>query len=231
MKNIKKSIVYILMIAINLYGCKKDDSSSPLTYGTMTDQDGNVYKTITINSKTWSVENLKTTKYRNGEPIPIVTNGATWAALSTGAYCWYNNDEAANKANYGALYNWFAISDSRNLAPTGWHVATNAEWTSLITFLGGENIAGGKMKETGTTHYTSPNTGATNESGFAALPSGYRSSGDGAFLMLGKSGFWWSSTAYDVNFAWTYAVGFDDAGCYRSNYDKPGGSSVRLVKD
>ncbi len=107
---------------------------------TVTDIDGNVYRTVKIGTQVWMAENLKTTKYRNGDPIANVTNGASWKALTTGAYCWYNND-AENKVTYGGLYNWFVVADSRKIAPTGWHVPTDAEWTVLTDFLGGLKVA------------------------------------------------------------------------------------------
>ena len=164
-----------------------------LTYGTVTDIDGNVYKTITIGTQTWMADNLKTTKYRNGDPIPNVTGTSNWATLATGAYCWYN-DDTTYKANFGALYNWFAVAGSRNIAPSGWHVPTDADWTTLITYLGGVTVAGDKMRETGTLHWLSPNTYATNSSGFTALPGGMRGY-DGIFEEFGRYGYWWSSTA------------------------------------
>ena len=201
-----------------------------LTYGTMTDIDGNVYKTITIGTQTWMAENLKTTKYRNGDLIPNVTDGTAWSALATGAYCWYNND-VANKATYGGLYNWFAVADTRNIAPTGWHVPTDAEWTTLTTFLGGESVAGGKLKEAGTSHWSSPNTGATNSSGFTALPGGYRLNNGGSFYDVGTNGNWWSSTAYGASNAWNRALNYYFAYAYRYYNNKQYGFSVRCVRD
>jgi uncharacterized protein (TIGR02145 family) len=196
-----------------------------LTYGTMTDVDGNVYKTITIGTQTWMAENLKTTRYRNGEPIPNVT--ATWAGLTTGAYCWFNNDATTYKATYGALYNWYAVADSRNIAPTGWHVPTDAEWTTLTTFLGGESVAGGKLKETGTSHWIVPNSGATNSSGFAALPGGshyYQNS-------VGVNGNWWSITVDDATFARGRGLDYYYTNVSFNGYDKKSGFSIRCVKD
>jgi len=141
--------------------------------GSVTDIDGNVYQTVKIGNQWWMMENLKVTSYRNGEAIPNVTDTTEWYNLTTGAYCYYDND-AYNTTIYGRLYNWYSINDSRSIAPTGWHVPTDEEWTTVINYLGGESVAGGKLKENGTTHWTSPNNGATNESGFSALPGGYR---------------------------------------------------------
>ena len=197
---------------------------------TVTDIDGNVYRTVKIGTQVWMAENLKTTKYRNGDPIANVTNGASWKALTTGAYCWYNND-AANKVTYGGLYNWFAVADSRKIAPTGWHVPTDAEWTVLTDFLGGLKVAGGKLKENGTSHWRTPNTGATNSCGFTALPGGYRYNGDGSFSHVGDIGYWWSSTAYGASDAWGRYLGDYNAYAYRNYNNKQGGFSVRCVRD
>src|ERR1035437_4904310 len=127
---------------------------------------------VTICTQSWMLKNLDVSTYRNGDLIPEVTDGSAWSALTAGAWCWYNNDSATNASTYGKLYNWYAVNDPRGLAPTGWHVPSDAEWTTLSTCLGGNAVAGGAMKETGTTHWTSPNTGATNSSGFTGLPGG-----------------------------------------------------------
>jgi uncharacterized protein (TIGR02145 family) len=129
------------------------------------------------------------------------------------------------------LYNWFTVADARNIAPTGWHVPTDAEWTTLTTFLGGESVAGGKMKETGTTHWVSPNTSATNESGFTALPAGFRDGNDGTFGSLGYYGNFWSSTQSDASSAWFRYLNHGYADCDRYDYSKAYGFSVRLLKD
>ena len=203
-----------------------------LTYGTLTDIDGNVYKTIKIGTQTWMAENLKTTKYRNGDPITNVTDNASWAALSTGAYCWYNNDKTTYKATYGALYNWYVVKDSRNIAPTGWHVPSDTEWTALTTYLGGESVAGDKLKEVGVTHWQSPNIGATNESGFTALPSGGRKDFAGTFYALGDIGFWWSSSTKvnDIDGAGSPFLG-NTSSIFSGYSRKQYGFSVRCIKD
>jgi uncharacterized protein (TIGR02145 family) len=189
------------------------------------------YNTVLIGTQCWLIENLFTNTYRNGDTIPKVTDGAAWAILTTGAYCWYNNDSVTYENPYGKLYNWYAVNDSRNLCPTGWHVSTDAEWTTLTTYLG-ESEAGGKLKETGTTHWQSPNAGATNESGFTALPGGYRYY-DGAFWAIGYNGFWWSSSEYefDASLAWCRYMGCDWSYVQRSIFNKSIGYSVRCVKD
>ena len=202
-----------------------------LTYGTMTDNDGNVYKTITIGTQTWMAENLKTTKYRNGDAIPNVKVNASWAGLVTGAYCWYNNDASTYKAAYGALYNWNTVADTRNIAPAGWHVPTEAEFTTLTDYLGGWEVAGGKLKETDTFHWYSPNTGASNSSGFTALPGGFRHFNNG-FFGFGFNGWYWSSSAADTAMdAWMSQLTNDDAHFFPSFFGKTFGIPVRCVKD
>ncbi|HLO59887.1 MAG TPA: fibrobacter succinogenes major paralogous domain-containing protein [Bacteroidales bacterium] len=196
----------------------------------MTDQDGNVYKTVTIGTQTWMAENLRTTKYNDGTVIPNVTANNEWAALTTGAYCNYKNTTYIDTiATYGRLYNWYAVNTGK-LAPNGWHVPTDAEWRTLTTFLGGDIVSGGKLKETGTTHWLSPNTRATNETGFTALPGGNRDY-DGTFLCIGSHGRWWSATEGDATEAWTRNMLTFDSNVYTSDNLKELGYSVRCVKD
>ncbi len=203
-----------------------------LVYGTMTDTDGNQYKTIVIGAHTWMAENLRTVRFRNGDSIPEVTSNPEWKSLTSAAYCTYENTNNRDEiATTGRLYNWFAVSDSRNLAPEGWHVATDDEWLALTTFLGNENIAGGKLKETSDLHWMSPNTGASNLSGFTALPGGRREYTDGSFINKGSDGFWWTGSAYNPDYSWYRYLHFDVANCYRANFHKQYGFSVRCVKD
>jgi len=204
-----------------------------LTYGSVTDIDGNIYKTITIGTQTWMAENLRTTKYRNGVAIPNVTDNTSWTSLTTGAWCNCNNDASNVQKKYGKLYNWYAATDSRNIAPTGWHVPSDAEWSTLTTYLGGEAVAGGKLKETGTFNWVSLNTSATNETGFSALPGGYRTSSDGTFYGVGGSGYWWSATEKDVNLALFRSMYYNTSNVFRNYYhlDELSGLSVRCVKD
>jgi len=202
-----------------------------LTYGSVTDIDGNIYKTITIGTQTWMAENLRTTKYRNGVAIPNVTDSTVWTSLTTGAWCNYNNDASNVQRKYGKLYNWYAATDSRNIAPKGWHVPSDAEWSILTTYLGGEEVAGGKLKETGTFNWVSPNSGATNETGFSALPGGYCEGFDGTFGAVGMFGKWWctteSGTGNPLYRFLTY--GYNWANRYDSF--KTSGFSVRCVRD
>jgi uncharacterized protein (TIGR02145 family) len=205
------------------------------TTGIANDIDGNNYNFITIGTQVWMTENLKVTHYGNGDPIPNVTDNAAWIALTTDAYCSYKNTLNADTiATFGRLYNWYAVIDSRNIAPAGWHVPTDADWTTLATFLGGESVAGGKMKEAGTTHWAGPNTGATNGSGFTALPSGLRYGyADGSFGYLGTDVIWWSSTGYDPSNAWASSLYYNHANFYHDyQYSgKRNGYAVRLIKD
>ena len=174
-------------------------------------------------------ENLDVMTYRNGDVIPQVTDNTAWAGLTTGAWCWYSNS-ADNGAIYGKLYNWYAVNDPRGLAPQGWHIPTDAEWTTLGTLLGGDAVAGGKMKTTGTTRWNTPNTSATNESGYAGLPGGYRFY-NGAFYSVGVNGYWWSATEYDSSSAWTRGLGDYDGTLYRDATNEKSGFSVRCLRD
>ena len=196
--------------------------------GTVTDIDGNIYHTIKIDNQWWTLENLKVTHYRNGDPIPYVADSATWAGLSTGAYCVYNSD-ANNVATYGRMYNWYSVNDGRNMAPAGWHVATDAEWQTLIDYLGGNGVAGGKMKEAGIIHWLDPNTGATNESGFTAMPGGYRYLQN--FSGLYFSADFWSSTENSSSIAFGRHSYHYNSGVNRDYNDKRHGFSDRCVKD
>ncbi len=227
------TIYYVRAYATNSagtgYGSAMSFTTQGGTTGTVTDIDGNVYNTVTIGTQVWMAENLKTTKYRDGTNIPNVTDNTAWGNLTTGAYCDYSNTPS-NSATYGRLYNWYAATNVHNIAPTGWHVPTDAEWTTLTTFLGGESVAGGKLKEIGTTYWASPNTGATNETGFTALPGGYRDS-SGTFYTIGSSGFWWSATESGATFAWYRNMFYNYSDVYRNYIYKELGFSVRCVRD
>jgi uncharacterized protein (TIGR02145 family) len=230
-------------------GCSKDDSTpvDPAAYateGTVTDVDGNVYKTAKIGNQWWMLENLRVTHYRNGEPVPAVSDRVTWANLTTGACCCYENLDG-DVATYGRLYNWFAVSDPRGLAPQGWHVPTDAEWQTLERFLGMDQTEarkeefrgtneGGKLKVAGTAHWNSPNTGATNEVGFSALPNGGRSVAPGYggnYYYRRERGTFWTATAYSDLLAWYRHLYYDHAEIYRYYNQKGTGFSVRCVRD
>ncbi|EAZ94961.1 hypothetical protein FBBAL38_11469 [Flavobacteria bacterium BAL38] len=196
---------------------------------------------VTIGTQIWSSTNLDVTTYRDGTPIPQVTDPTAWANLTTGAWCYYNNDPA-NGTIYGKLYNWYAVAGiydaaslndpslRKQLAPQGWHVPSDAEWTTLTTFLGGVSEAGGKMKSTGTSLWLFPNLAATNESGFTGLPGGCRGSG-GSFDYVGNDGIWWSSSESSTADAWNRGLNCNWGYAYRDSYNKRNGFSVRCLRD
>jgi uncharacterized protein (TIGR02145 family) len=198
-----------------------------LTYGTVTDADWNEYKTIQIGTQTWMAENLKTTTFISGEQIANVGDNIIWADYMEDAYCWYEND-IAFKTNYGAFYNWYAVNSGK-LCPVGWHVPSSEEFETLITFLGGESVAGEKLKESGTDHWQPPNTDADNESGFSALPGGYISSGE--FMSLRTAGYWWSSTESNSSDASFMVIPSNDDSVSTDTAAKTTGMSVRCIKD
>lgn len=223
------------------YGNQVSFTTAPVQTGTITDIDGNIYKTVNIGTKVWMAENLKTTKYSDGTEIPLVTNSSKWSALTDPGYCWYENDSYANRELYGALYNWYCIGKTsnggRNICPVGWHVPTDAEWTILTDYLGGEYVAGGKLKEAGST-WTLPNNGATNETGFTARPGGYCDS-KGTFGGKGTSAAWWSSSDWrnwpgePITLALARTIMFNLTIIYREKFgvSMKTGYSVRCLKD
>jgi uncharacterized protein (TIGR02145 family) len=195
----------------------------------VTDIDGNVYHTVTIGTQVWMVENLKVTHYRGGEAIDLVTDNAAWEGLTSGAYCEYDNNPG-NVDVYGRLYNWFAVNDSRTLTPLGWHIPSDAEWNELTAYLGGEPTAGGKLKEAGLTHWLEPNAGATNSTGFTALPGGHRDYG-GIYSYIQLGGGWWTSTEANYNDGVIRYMDNGDQNVWNYLEDKRYGRSVRCVKD
>ena len=224
-----KKIIYLLSITfLLLQACSSGDSDNN-SNNTVTDIDGNVYQTVTICNQTWTKTNLNVSKYRNGDVIPQVQDATQWASLTTGAWCYYNNDPA-NGAIYGKLYNWHAANDPRGLAPSGYHIPTDTEWTSLINCLGGEAEAGGKMKEAGTTHWTNFNTSATNSSGFTGLPGGGRFE-IGSFIDITANGSWWSSSELLPNYAWHVTLYADLSNAVKDYRDKKIGYSIRCIKN
>jgi uncharacterized protein (TIGR02145 family) len=184
---------------------------------------------ITIGTQAWTKRNLETTRYRNGDPIPQVTNATQWVNLTTGAWCYYGNN-SANGLIYGKMYNWYAVNDPRGIAPEGYHVPSDSEWTILETFLGGQSVAGGKLRQAGTSLWQSPNTGATNSSGFTGLPGGERGGG-GSFTSQGGNTSWWSSTQADSAFAYTRFTFFGATFTRTDTGRFTGGYYVRLIKD
>lgn len=207
-------------------GCKKDDNNNN---STITDADGNIYHAVTIGTQVWMVENLKTTKYNDSTSIQKVTDAIAWGTLTTPAYCWYENDSVGYKNPYGALYNWYAVNSGK-LCPVGWHVPSDAEWDTLVVYLGGDTLAGGRLKEAGTVHWLSPNTDADNSSGFTALPSGSHYT-NGAFYLNGKYGWLWSSTESSSSDAWHEYMIYNSSIIFKVASSKSLGFSVRCIKD
>jgi len=198
------------------------------------DSDGNYYSVVKVGSQTWMAENLKTTKYRNGDAITNITDNTAWSVATLGAWCDYNND-VNNGTKFGKLYNWYALSNIPEIAPVGWHVATDIEWASLMNISGGAAVAGGKLKETGLTNWKTPNSSATNESGFTALPGGYRHYG-GTFYDVnlnytGNNGYWWSSTQFSAGWSFSRTLSYSSGATYQGTEPKRSGFSVRCVMD
>jgi uncharacterized protein (TIGR02145 family) len=183
-----------------------------------------------ICNQSWTIHNLDVTTYRNGDAIPKITDDAAWSSLTTGAYCYYNNDSATYAATYGKLYNWYAVNDPRGLAPAGWHIPSDAEWTILENCLGGSSVCGGAMKETGLAHWMDPNQNATNSSGFTGLPGGFRDF-DGPSVFIVNYGGWWSSTQSDAADAWIRRLGSATGSIFIDSYNKRNGFSVRCLRD
>lgn len=223
---------YARAYAINSSDTGYGDVVAFKTLGTISDADGNIYDVIAIGSQLWMKENLKVTRFNDRSDIAPVTSDSDWIKLVTPAYCWYNN-ESSNKDPYGAMYNWYAVN-TKKLCPAGWHVPTDEDWNQLTDFLGGLTAASAKLMETGTSHWTGPNSLATNESHFTAVPGGYRSGVYGKFFSMGQNTTWWSSTSLDSNKASARAIinYSDSANRVLLITDiKQYGHSVRCVKE
>lgn len=210
------------------YGEERSFLTGEIIISSVDDFEGNTYKTISMGTQTWMAENLKSTKYNDGTPIPLVSEFSAWKSLTTPGYCWYNNDSSNYAAEYGSLYNWYAVS-SRKLCPAGWHVPSDAEWIQMTTYLGGEDIAGDKLKEAGADHWLIYNEKSTNETGFTALPAGGRVEGD--YIALGYSCAFWTATSYDEANAWCRELSSGNSYVVFSYEDKNQGFSVRCVKN
>jgi len=224
-------ILYLILTV----SCKKDNEET-----TVTDIDGNVYNILDIGSQKWMKENLRTTKFNDGTVIPMETDGTAWINLRTSGMCWYNN-ELTNKTLYGGMYNWYAVNTNK-LCPTGWHVPTDGEWKKMEMYLGmtqaeADGIEfrgtteGGKLKEKGTSHWTTPNTGATNESGFTALPGGYRSMVNGNFVYIKTDSYWWTSSEKTGTDGWDRGLNYNLSTIDRIGSPKYDGFYVRCIMD
>lgn len=247
-KFIQGTYLIVLFVVYTSFtnSCKKDDddttkyNNKTIVYGSMTDQDNISYKTITIGTQTWMAENLKTTKYRNGDLIETTSPSTLDLGLADSPkYQWAYDSIEANATTYGRLYTWYAVNDSRNICPMGWHIPSDEEWTTLITYLGGESVAGAKLNEAGSAHWLSSNIYSDNSSGFTALPGGYRTH-NGNFIAIGYSAQWWSSTELNnaLHAYWYSIINTikGDGRCYenyvnRNDYYKSTGLSVRCIKD
>ena len=229
MKKEKRFWVLPLIMGVVLlftYSCEKEGESD-----TITDRDGNVYKTVTIGTQTWMSENIKTTKYQNGDLIGSTTTvSLDISNETTPKYQWSYGGNESNSDTYGRIYTWYAATDNRGICPAGWHLPTDAEWTTLTTYLGGESVAGGKLKETATTRWLSPNTDATNEVNFTALPGGYRNQ-NGEYTGIGNYGYWWSSTQNSMISAWNRSMSYGSSSVGRNASYERNGHSIRCVKD
>ena len=187
------------------------------------------FSSVRIGDQVWMVRNLDIDQYRNGDPIPEVKDPLAWPNLTTGAWCYYDNDPANGKV-YGKLYNWYAVIDPRGLAPAGWHIPSDAEWTTVEKSLGGTSVAGGKMKEAGILHWKTPNTGGDNSSGWVGLPGGQRSS-IGYFNSVKEVGYWWTSSEGNTPLALLHIMSYADGRSLGTVSDRHIGYSVRCVKD
>lgn len=240
--NVFKSSQFFMDIGDVLHILLKDEVGKPTMalYGEVDvdnpeseiieDYDGNVYTCVTIGTQQWLLENLRSTHYADGTVIPNLILAVDWLADVTGAYCWYNND-IANKNTYGALYNWYAVNNIHGLAPTGWRVPSLVDLQTLIAFLGGDAVAGHKLREIGTTHWTAPNIGATNSSGFTAVGGGYRNNLTGLFQLFKDICKAWSSTVFDPLDSWNIWFTEGSPNIQIDDEDNPSGLTVRCIRD
>ncbi|MEZ5197458.1 MAG: fibrobacter succinogenes major paralogous domain-containing protein [Bacteroidales bacterium] len=232
-KTFISQLMILLILTFLIFACNKDDDENEQTdpnTGTLLDIDGNSYTIVKIGEQWWMGENLKTTTFRNDENIPEIGGSGDWTSTQTAAYCNSGNDPD-KAAIYGRLYNYYAATDGRKICPDGWHVPTNEEWETLMIFLGGNEVAGGKLKQSGTEYWNSPNAEATNESGFSALPGGVRNANTGNFEGIGSNGSWWSTTQQSGENALIWGVTFVNGSISNYGIDKNTGLSVRCIKD
>lgn len=215
--------------------CWTENVHNPiLPYGSMTDQQGNVYKTIVIGEQEWMAENLNTSVYRNGEAIPEIEGSVEWSSMQSGAYCYFDNI-SSNACPYGKLYNWYACVNARQLCPDGWHIPSDSEWSILANYLGGSALAGSAMKSSGSDEignglWLNSNLDATNSSGFSGIPGGFRSL-NGSFNSFGLAGLWWSRNTSESDGAYSRGLYSTDSEVDRADDDMPNGYSVRCLKD
>jgi len=224
-----RTIYYVRVYASTNTETYYGNSLSFKTKSNSVDGDGNEYQIVTIGTQNWLAENLRTTKFNDGTPIPLVTDKEAWAQLTESGYCWYDNDKAKYGETYGALYNYYAVKSGK-LCPKGWHVPSDEERLILSNHFGDDSLIGGKLKETGTKHWASPNTGASNEVGFTALPGGFRNP-EGEFFEVGVSGLWWSDTKHSTDVAFSYLIYSDNSAGYTRHRNYRNGLSIRCIRD
>jgi uncharacterized protein (TIGR02145 family) len=234
-------IVNVNFVSANQHSCGADSiHNSNLSYGSMTDQEGNIYKTIVIGSQEWMAENLKTSTYRNGDPIATNLTDVEWGnTINTqlGAWAYLNND-SLYECPYGRLYNFFAVADPRHICPAGWHEPTDAEWSELINYLdpnadGGNNynLAATKLKCAGAQYWSSPNSSATNESGFSGLAIGNRNQYGQFFATDGEYAYWWTSSEFDSTTSWVRFLNYNLNNAIRNVGAKQAGNPLRCLRD
>jgi uncharacterized protein (TIGR02145 family) len=197
------------------------------TYGSVTDRDGHLYRTVRLGTQWWMIENLRTATFSDGSPIQLDSSDMAWSAGNS-AYCWYSNDSSGYEKTYGKLYNWYAVSDVHGLCPEGWHIPSQLEWMALTSELGGQAICGGKMKELGNGHWLPNNAAATNESGFTARPGGLRTT-NGTFVNLNYVGYWWASSISGAS-AWYSNLYYYNGNLDLNLAEKFNGLSVRCTR-
>lgn len=223
----KRTTTFWFLLAFGTFSilCTKCEKDS----GLPVDGDGNEYDTVVIGTQVWLRENLKTTKYNNGVSIPLITDNSQWSSMTSAAFCWYGNSQDV-KENYGALYNWWATKVSF-LCPLGYHIPSDEEWQTLIDYLGGDEIAGDKLKSIGTQFWFPPNHG-TNESGFSAMPGGLRSHDFGSYLSVRYFGYWWSSSpGINENYGSRLLINYSDNNATLTSWFKKSGLSIRCIKN
>ena len=231
-----RKIIPLLAVIKIVAACKKNsvpalvNESSSMSADIAQINDPSIYPSVQIGPRIWMTKNLSVNFYRNGDTIPQVKDPAKWAALTTGAWCWYNND-SATYAVYGKLYNWYAVNDPRGLAPKKWHIPSDTEWNMLSTYVGGDGVGGGRLKEAGLAHWLPPNTDATNSSRFTGLPGGYREIINWTFNYVGYFGYWWSATPVTTTLVWCRKLHYATGSIYPESYYKAYGLSVRCVKN
>jgi uncharacterized protein (TIGR02145 family) len=225
------NIIFFSLYSFHSFSQKKDSIliNSSIQYGEVSDNEGHIYKTVVLDNKTWLAENLRATKYRNGEEISTTEKNKNITKETNPKYYWsYNGDDSISSI-YGNLYTWYVVQDPRGICPDGYRIPSDLDWISLINSLEGNIMAGAKLKENDFKHWMKPNANATNESGFSALPGGYREV-DGKYYVLGFKGYWWSSKKNYISMVWNTGLVYNIDILERLEHIKKNGLSVRCVK-